>query len=397
MEVDKIKVPLHKAIEIAFDDVNTRLSGETNLSVTYLAGSPGGGKTKSIRAKCKEEGYKFTWRNMGMIRTEELGGIPDLLRGRDEFLGRDALNTEWSIPELIVELRDLASPTPEQKKKGELPFVVVLLDDWHLSPPNVQALGFELFTDYAIKRHAIPPNVMFVLAGNDSPAAGARNQFSAIMNRAAKYYVETDFEYWRDEYAYKHDVFLPVVSFLESQEYRPLFHGEEQGLDPWPSPRSWTNLSTKLKKLMASGIWEDLKESEKMCVCAAHVGHKAGQEFFTYYNIYMKFNTKQIYDTNKWKFPKDPMERFAFAFAITHEFYNRHYDGKGKDKKCQHTFGKILEEVEEHSPELAMSSLRYLIAKNEKILVEDLIKSGSIKIDLMKKLFKTSNVLGGKK
>ena len=45
MEVDKIKIPLHKAVEIAFDDVNTRMSGETNLLLLFQPAC----KNKSFR------------------------------------------------------------------------------------------------------------------------------------------------------------------------------------------------------------------------------------------------------------------------------------------------------------------------------------------------------------
>ncbi|MCK5016505.1 MAG: hypothetical protein KAS32_05465 [Candidatus Peribacteraceae bacterium] len=369
------RLELHKAIEIAFSDFPLRQKGITNLSTPYMSGPPGGGKTQSIRAKCEELGMGFVARNTGMMRMEELGGIPDFVRKEEE------LHTEWSIPELVCTLREVAKNGP----------VVCLLDDWHLAPPAIQALGYELFTDYSIKGHAVPRECLFVLAGNDTPAAGAKTQFSAVMNRVAKMYVETSFEYWRDNYAYPAELFLPIVSFLEGQENRSHFHGEEDVINPWASPRAWTNLSFKLQGMMESGMFDTLTDIEQLITVSSHVGVKAATSFHQYYKIYSQFDTKTIFDTGRYKIPKDAVDRFAFTFAMSSEFYNRYKDS---DIKCGKVYAKLLKDLESEWPELAMTSVRFVTSIDREKIIEAIVRDKIITMDLLRRLLETSNLIG---
>ena len=272
------RIPLHTAVKLAFSLAEQRLEGITDLSTPYLSGPPGGGKTQSIRAEAHKRNMHFVARNLGMARAEEFGGIPEINKKDQE------LHTTWTVPELLCELRTKA------KEKD----VICLLDDWHLSSSQIQAMGYEMFSDYNLKGYKIPKNVLIILAGNDTAAAGARSQFSAVMNRVSKMYVETDFDYWKSVYAYPHNVYDPLVSFLDSKEYRRFFHGKEDVVNPWPSPRSYTNLSNMLKGLEKNGISSQVSEYEELCIYASHIGVEAASAFQTYY--YRKLNTSFFYD-----------------------------------------------------------------------------------------------------
>ena len=116
--VNHQKIPLHVAVDIAFADLESRLKGEKNLSTPFLVGSPGGGKTQSIGDRAKRMNLGFVSRNIGLMRIEETGGVPEF------FIEDEELRTRWSVPELITEIR---------QKAKIFPAVIVLLDDWHIA------------------------------------------------------------------------------------------------------------------------------------------------------------------------------------------------------------------------------------------------------------------------
>lgn len=368
------RIPLHTAIKLAFSVAEQRLQGVKDLSTPYLSGAPGGGKTQSIRAEAYKRGMHFAARNLGMARAEEFGGIPEINKKNNE------LHTTWTIPELLCELRDKA------KEKD----VICLLDDWHLSSSQIQAMGYEMFSDYTLKGYKIPNNVLIILAGNDTAAAGARSQFSAVMNRVSKLYVETDFDYWKLTYAYPNNLSDPLISFLESKENRGFFHGKEDVVNPWPSPRSYTNLSYMLEGLFENGLITQLTEYEELCVYASHIGIEAAVAFQTYYKVYRSFNTDKIFNTGKYKIPKDPIDRYAFTSAISSGFYNRY--GVTQNKKDEKVYIKILDELHKKYPEMAINSIRYIAARDLQV-IKELTATGKIEPVLLQDLLKTSQLL----
>ena len=112
---------------------------------------------------------------------EEFSGIPENKQNsKGEFY------TVWAKPQIIEELEILAvdgKPT------------VCFFDDWHRTNAAIQSLGFSLFDQHILKGFKLPQNVVFIIAGNDSVSAGAREQLSAVLNRVSKKYVKTNYEH----------------------------------------------------------------------------------------------------------------------------------------------------------------------------------------------------------
>ena len=198
------------------------------MATPYISGSPGGGKSETFASETAKHGIGFVPITVGLIRAERFTGIPDFKKvneGTDEDPNM-ALYTEWSVPEIVCMLRDAAK---------KYPYVICLLDDWHVAAPEIQAIGFELFTYNSINGYPVPKNVAFVLAGNPSAAAGARNSFSAVMNRVAKIHVDTDFDHWRDVFAYKTGLHNEFISFLDTQKSKcnnNYCQTNNQGIEP---------------------------------------------------------------------------------------------------------------------------------------------------------------------
>ncbi len=381
---------LHQAISLIPDLVEMRMKGEKNISTRYLSGKPGGGKTQSIRALAKKMNWGLLTFNISMETVERFGGIPDLIPVSSISEGEEKIeyHTVWSIPEIIITLRNMSN-----KYKATL----CLLDDWHLAPPSICQLGYELFTDFSIRGHKIPENITFILAGNDSSAAGSKSQFSAVMNRVSKLYVETDYDYWLTEFAYKNGIDHSITSFLSLLEYRKHFHGEESMIDPWPSPRSWTNFSTELKSLKHNQYWDKLSNKDRLIIISSYVGVAAGTEYEKYYSIYSQYNVEDILNTGVYKYPEKKLEIYAFACAVCSGYYNFYKNSNDqikteKDKKVSDNFGKILTKICNTQSEIAVMCIRYLSTKSVK-LVKSLFLNGSIPREMSKKLMSAGNVL----
>lgn len=349
-----VELKLQEAIRYVFSHLNAHWNGK-KVATPFICGKPGGGKSEMMSYACAQKGIGFLPITVGLIRVERFTGIPDFREV--QYKGNTELNTIWSVPEIVGTLRVMS-------EKFER--VICLYDDWHIAPPEVQASGFETFTYHSINGYEIPRNVAFCLAGNATAAAGARNSFSAVMNRVAKIYVETDFDYWRDTYAYKHSIDPEFVSFLDNQANRHLFHGDEDTKEPWPSPRSWTECARAIEQAKSDDLINHGEYANLMMhsIVAAHVGGKASAEFMIYHNIYSQINARKIFDSSQWKLPNDPIKRFAFGAACSVEFYDRFVR---KDKRALKTYCEMMNAFEKHCPEIAIRSIRYLAGKDFKI------------------------------
>lgn len=387
MEI-KHSLKLHEAVALSFKMLGCSLKGKKTL-VPYICSKPGAGKSDMLAQTCAKVAEKtgqkiaFVPITVGLIRVERFTGIPDFSQGT--YKGQETLNTTWSVPEIVGSLREQANTADK---------VICLFDDWHIAPPEIQACAFELFTYFTINGYSIPrEKVAFLLAGNASAAAGARNSFSAVMNRVAKIYCDPDFDYWRDEYAYLNDVDPAIVSFLDNRSYRPYFHGEEDSKEPWASPRSWAGLSVVKQELEQSGM--DFSNSKhngilNSLVCS-HVGTEAGGKYMLYHTIYSKVNARKIFKEGKFTIPKDPIEKFAFGAACTNEFYHMEAEStKGKGHKK--TFSDIINALEKDSPEIVIRSIKFLQGKDQNILF-DLINEKIISDAALSRLMSVTKIL----
>lgn len=342
IEINDKTMKLHRVIDdIVFTLAEMKFEGNKHIGIPSLLSVPGIGKTELIQHKANEMGYGFIFKNCGNFRLEEAGGIPDIIKKDNE------LHTKWSIPEFITDLREIS-------KKYQK--VLCLLDDAHLAG-NIQEMFFELFTQYSIKGIKIPDNIFIVLAGNFSSIAGAKKSLSAVINRTYRFKVEPDFQYWRDNFAIPNNIYEPILQFLiQNNRY---FIGEENHNEAWASPRSWTYLSSLLKKLEIKN--KNLDDREYICICASSVGDLIAQEFYTYIKIYKEFDVEEIYNTGKFKIPNEPAKKFPFIYAISNEFVKR-FKVKGiknidSDLKV---YGKIFNELWKTNRELILSSIRYI-------------------------------------
>lgn len=386
------KMPLHRVVQLIEASTRRRISLlaagiRSGLPIPHLlVGDPGGGKTSIINAMCKRNGWKLVTRNAGMLLTEEFSGIPDFVREPNRT------TTRWSVPELAAQLQALADERDEKDAtKPRYEGIVLFLDDWHLAAHAIQSIGFELFTDYTMKGHTIPSNVQIVLAGNGTTASGAKSSLAAIINRVVKNYVQTDFDAWLSDFALPSGVHGAVIGFLMQESNRAEhFQGKESTTDAWASPRSWTNLSEALHIWEMEKIVDDveLMRRFRLDMYAGYVGTTAASAFWTFHEIYSKFDTEKPFVTGKVELPAvaEMVQRYAYVAALTEALYSKllpmqreldeHNSGKPiKDRKKLDVksmpcivYKHLLDELRKDNKELAMFSLRTVRARNEDVI-----------------------------
>ena len=143
---------LHEAIELALEAPRMMEKGLLH-SIPYVVGPPGGGKSMMIKELAIKKGFGVLCYEPGLERIEKFGGIPDLIKKeipkprKSEFFTLNRINqilgtnfifrskvkltneqkerlddyyknypdkstelrTAWSLPELIWQIRDMAS------------------------------------------------------------------------------------------------------------------------------------------------------------------------------------------------------------------------------------------------------------------------------------------------
>lgn len=323
-----------------------------SVAIPYLEGPPGIGKTAIISEKIKDLNWSLLTIQPALKPIEEYGGIP-----RFRYIqidGEKILATEWSIPDILVELH---------KRSKEYDIVVFFWDDIHLCGPEHLALMQECFTERSIRGYRLPANVGIVLAGNDSNKAGYRSLSSAIINRCVKLPVHPSFEEWKNDFAIKNDVHPGIVSFLGNTMYTKYFQEEEQIDAPWASVRQWTRLSnfvTEYEKTMGT-----MSPDSLLYYATGSVGNEAASQFAKYYEIFSKFDLEKIFKESKnFRLPEDVIDRYALIFAVNNYFINNY--SKNTKKLLTESFVNIVNKYLEEEPALALLLLKEIVLIDKK-------------------------------
>lgn len=334
-----------------------------DVAIPYIIGAPGGGKTASISTLTDQQSWGLLSTHFALKPIEESGGIPQF--ENITINNEEVLATKWSFPDIMKNLYIMA----EQHE-----IVVWLLDDMHLAGSIHLALLYELLTERKLREFKLPDNVAIVMAGNHgSSKAGAKTQFSAIVNRCVFFPIYSDFQQWKINFAIPNNVHNAIISFLENDQYNGFFHEEEQVDTPWGSPRAWTRFSNTLKCMEQRNNNSTVKTDWLLYGCAGHVSKEAASAFSTYYQIFMKFNIKDIFTKiDKYTLPENPVDKYALAFASINYFI----DGDNY-KKYLTEFCKLVIKYNQNHPDLSLmimhSVLEYESALNKRNILKNML------------------------
>lgn len=364
---------LHEVVMAIYPNILSQISGE-DISIPYIQGAPGGGKTASIKALAEKFDSEFMSTHFPLKMLEELGGIPDFVEC--QIGGEKRKATEWSFPEIIrdlykksdkvkvqtkggvlvhhkksgrlhsaypecnedeiaVEVRNDESLTITKVKGDKKPrFVVWLLDDMHLCSTIHMQMLYEILTERKVRDYVLPDNVAIILAGNTSQKAGAKTTFSAIVNRCAMLPVVTSFDYWKTEFAIPHGVHPAIVAFIGNESYRKYFHEEEEVDKPWSSPRSLTRFSNFLTQMEKAFGGNKIPTDDLLYYATSHIGIEAASEFVKFYSVFTSFDTEKMFNNIDFFLKEiknlNPVEGYALAYALLNQFFS--VDSKTRQK-----------------------------------------------------------------
>lgn len=378
--MDKFYLDLNVAIKSAFIDLELALKDDVEIAIPFICGAPGGGKTASIKAECEARDWNLLVRNTAMMLYEEFSGIPDVKTNE-----KGEIFAQWSKPQLVEDAERLAA-------NGKP--VLIFFDDWHRTNASIQSLGFETFSAkingfHTLKGFSLPKKTIFLIAGNDSVAAGAREQLSAIMNRVSKKYVKTNYDYWKNEFALG-KINPIILGFLDQLDNHKYFHMEESQFEPWASPRSWTYLSTKMSALESSKL--NYGNPELVAEFSSYIGTEAASKLIQYWIYYKTVNVVEIFKTGHYKIPPDIVSRYIFSYAISYEFVNR-WNNSALKASAEQVFCKILNDVYKISKESGAIMISNVAMKHTKI-TEELTRKGLLSAQLLKDLLALTHNMG---
>ncbi len=277
----KTSLNLSEVVEFVKRSVRLQLKASRDsqpVSIPWLSGPPGIGKSEVIRQICKEESWGLKVVYMATIMLEQITGLPKI--GKDEDKGSEFII--WSRPE-IFNFNKLEITPPNDKA-----LIVLLLDDAHLCNRQVQAYMFQLLTYRCIHDHRLPENVAIILAGNrGSDKAGFQEILAPVANRIFFIDLYADVDQWIKEYALKNNIRNDIISFL--QNYPDCLIGKPMESGAWPSPRSWAYASRTM-----DAFEDSLDKQGLFTILRGHVGTEVTAKFIEYYELYARWNAKEI-------------------------------------------------------------------------------------------------------
>lgn len=292
---------IEQGMRYAIKMARKRYESNTNeILVPYIVSTPGTGKSSIFESINNEFGYGSLSYTLGLKPLEQLSGLPYIDETQEEK------RVHWLAPEIISEIWDLS-------KKYE--FSTVLIDDFHLCTSQQQAYGFELFTYHRLHGYEFPKNVRFVVAGNTSSMAGAKQSLSAIMNRMIKIPVKPNRKEWLKNYAEPNGLNSVVCNFLRNNMH-DIYFCEPESCDPTGSPRSWTGLANAIDIVSES---EDLSKNISLFETLAKgcVSKTAATELTTFFGLYSKVDVNFIFKSNGQIEFSDSTEKYPAIIAIT--------------------------------------------------------------------------------
>ena len=247
-------------------------------SIPWLSGPPGIGKSEVVREICRDRGWGLRVVYMATVMLEQITGLPKI--GREEDIKTEFIL--WSRPEIFNFSHLEVAPKSDRHP------IILFLDDAHLCNRQIQAYMFQLLTYRSIHDHRLPENVAIILAGNrGNDKAGFQEILAPVANRIFFIDLRADIDQWVENYAVRNGIRTDIVSFL--QNYPELLIGKPMESGPWPSPRSWTYASMTMDP-----FGDSLANDVIFTILTGHVGTEATTRFIEYYELYAKWNAREI-------------------------------------------------------------------------------------------------------
>lgn len=241
----------------------------------FLMGPPGIGKTAIMAQIASEMGVGLLSYSMTHHTRQSAIGLPFI--EKKTYGGQEYTVSEYTLSEIIASIYELMENTG--LKEG-----ILFLDEINcvsetLAPVMLQLLQYKVFG-----KHKIPSGWVIVTAGNPPEYNNAVREYDiATWDRLKRIDITPDFEIWK-EYAYKANVHMSIISYLESKTAD--FYTIESTVDSkaFATARGWEDLSQMIDLYEKHGI--PVKET---LVSQYLQNRKVAKSFSAYYDLYVKY------------------------------------------------------------------------------------------------------------
>ena len=283
------------------------------VSPLCIAGVPGTGKSTQIQLIAESLGMNLVTQSAPCLTVEALSGLPTEYATPEHqpysIDGTIPNATAWSIPELVAATLRAAESKP----------TILLLDDFHLVPPHLQAYFYSLLLERRLGNFRLADNVSILLTMNNSELAGFNGINSAVRNRMSILPIEFNFEHWMESFGKR--LHYLVASFLRA---KPHFCIEEETttIEGFASARVWTAIANELTFHDDAFVQANAKR-----IAGMQVSFNAAQAFQTHVNYVaaIDFNntvkSRKLVDLSK----QDPLDSIIYAYITN--FINSVDDG----------------------------------------------------------------------
>ena len=203
-------------------------------------------------------------------------------------MAREEKFASFVMPENLVKIKDV-------------PWGIVFLDELDKASESKFGAATHLLENNVIGDMQLGKGWYVIAAANREDDSFLSNPIPPeLRNRCANIEVEHDLNSWM-LWAYKHGIRKDIQAFHKFKGGEYLFkYSAEDGNYSFPTPRSWANVSRVIDRAESKINKNNEKEVEDFYRHVVRkelddfVGEQAQLEFFTYRDLYLKFNFKEI-------------------------------------------------------------------------------------------------------
>lgn len=241
--------------------IKSCISSGTSMAVF---GRRGSGKTQIAKEEIRQNGCVEVYWNLSTMERVDVGGYPDLLGARGDFVN-------FKLPS-----------TYEKMINGDQK-VVALLDEVDKAEPSLWAPLLEFTQFHTINGRPLPNLQTIIMTGNLISEGGAKPCLP-LLDRTTKFLIEPDVQAWMDWAGSSRKIHPSITSYIHDNQLDLYGDVDPDSSYADPSPRSWENAS----KILFKGEEENLSPRLLYKLVAGCVGNAVGLKYQAYFDHYQK-------------------------------------------------------------------------------------------------------------
>ena len=263
--------------------------------VPFLIGSPGQGKSDSIKQIANKFNLKFVDIRLSQMDPLDINGLPKIVGDKFEY-----------IPSSLFPL--ITDEIPEGKDGWLLCF-----EEISGASKAVEVAAYKIILDRLVGIHSIHPKALMAATGNkNTDGAVARAMGTAMQSRLVTFELEITKDDWI-EWANKNNIDHRIMSFIEFRPDSLMSFDPNHNDYTFPCPRTWAMLSDILSVAGEIVITE-------LDLIAGCIGKGMSRDFFSHVQVADALPSIQeiLSNPTKINIPTEPFDaRIAIAGMVS--------------------------------------------------------------------------------